>query len=263
VLSEDYPWLQALTTPPLFTQSSRRLAQEGVPPREADRAVKAIERALAAEGPLTRAALGERIAAQRVRTEGQALVHILMRACLQGLVVRGPMAGRQHAYALVRDWIGESKPVERDAALAELARRYLAGHGPATDRDLAKWAGLPLGQVRVGLHAIAPELNERADGRVDLRRRPRAAPIPAPRLLGPYDPLLLGWVSREPILGARQDTVVANGLFRPIALVKGSAVATWRMAAGEVALEPFARLTRADRTALDADAADVVRFLGG
>ncbi|HEY1621667.1 MAG TPA: crosslink repair DNA glycosylase YcaQ family protein, partial [Streptosporangiaceae bacterium] len=32
----------------------------------------------------------------------------------------------------------------RDRALAELARRFLAGHGPASDRDLAKWSGLPL-----------------------------------------------------------------------------------------------------------------------
>ena len=61
------------------------------------------------------------------------------------------MRGRQHAYALVHDWLGEPAPVDRDAALAELARRYLAGHGPADDRDLAKWAGLPLRDVRAGL----------------------------------------------------------------------------------------------------------------
>jgi len=93
-----------------------------------------------------------------VRTEGQALVHILMLACLRGLAVRGPMVEGRHAYALVRDWLGAPRPVERGSALAELARRYLAGHGPADDRDLAKWAGLGLRDVRAGLEAIAPEL---------------------------------------------------------------------------------------------------------
>jgi Winged helix DNA-binding domain len=47
VRSEDYPWLQALTTPPLQAGNARRLAQEGVTPQEAERGVKTIERALA------------------------------------------------------------------------------------------------------------------------------------------------------------------------------------------------------------------------
>ena len=136
VRSEDYPWLQALTTPPLFTAVERRLQRVGVSPRAAERGVAAIERSLASEGPLTRAQLKDRIAAARVPTEGQALVHVLLLACIRGVAVRGPMHGKQHAYALVRDWLGEPSPRERDAALAELARRYLAGHGPASDTRL-------------------------------------------------------------------------------------------------------------------------------
>src|SRR6185312_10340931 len=73
VRREDWPWLHALTTPPLGTASARRLAQEGVPPADAERGVAAVERALAADGPLTREALRERVAAAGVRTEGQAL----------------------------------------------------------------------------------------------------------------------------------------------------------------------------------------------
>src|SRR5215217_1165526 len=34
VRSEDYPWLQALTTPPLQTGNARRLSQEGVSAKE-------------------------------------------------------------------------------------------------------------------------------------------------------------------------------------------------------------------------------------
>jgi hypothetical protein len=148
VATEDYPWLQALTTPPLLTGNARRLEQEGVTPAAAERGVAAIERALADEGPLTRNQLRDRVAAARVPTEGQALVHLLFLAALRGVIVRGPIVGKQHAYALVRDWLDEPPRVDHDRALAELARRYLAGHGPADDRDLAKWAGLPLRDAR-------------------------------------------------------------------------------------------------------------------
>jgi hypothetical protein len=263
VRTEDYPWLHALTTPPLFTANARRLAQEGVGPAAADRGVAVIERSLADEGPLTRDQLGERIAGAGVRTGGQALVHILMLACLRGLAVRGPMIGGRHAYALVRDWLGEPETVDRDGALAELARRYLAGHGPADDRDLAKWAGLPLRAARAGLKAIASELDQLGDGLVDLAGRPPAAELPPPCLLGSYDPVLLGWTSREPLLGSHSAVVTVNGLFRPFALIRGRAAATWSMAGGEVVLKPFGRLSREDAAALKADAADVVRFLLG
>jgi hypothetical protein len=261
VTGEDYPWLHALTTPPLFTGNARRLAQLGVTPGVADRGVKVIERCLAEEGPLTRAQLRERMFASGLPTEGQILAHIVRLACLRGLAVRGPMIGREHAYALVRDWLGEPVPVDRDRALAELARQYLAGHGPADDRDLAKWAGLPLGAVRSGLEAIASELVERKDGLLDLAGRPRAARLPPPRLLGSFDPLLLGWRSRAAFLDSHEAVIAVNGLFRPFALVRGRGVATWSIRAGEVVLEPFADLTRQDAVALEADAADVVRYL--
>jgi hypothetical protein len=261
---EDYPWLHALTTPPLLTGNARRLAQEGVTQSKAERGVATIERSLAEEGPLTRAQLRERIVAAGVRTEGQALVHLLMLASLRGITVRGPMVGRQHAYVLVDDWLGRpTAAIDRDRALAELARRYLAGHGPADERDLARWAGLPLRDARVGLGAIASELHTRADGLLDLAGRPPAAEIPPPRLLGAFDPLLLGWASREAIVSAHHRRIVTvNGLFRPFALVRGRAVAVWSMSAGKIAIDPFARLTRRDTVALNADAEDVARYLG-
>ena len=262
VRSEDYPWLQALTTPPLRTSSARRLRQEGVSEAEAERAVTTIERCLAEEGPLTRAELGERLEAAGVRTEGQALIHLLFLAALRGVAVRGPTRGKQHAYVLVRDWLGEPGPVDRDAALAELARRYLAGHQPAGDRDLARWAGLPLRDARAGLKAIGSELEEEEDGLLRLRKGPAPGELPPPRLLGAFDPVLLGWASREPVLGRHEPRVVSGGLFRPFAIAGGRAVAGWMWTKDEVALEPFERLPTAQREALEADAADVARFLG-
>ena len=143
----------------------RRLGQEGVDPRSADRGVAVVERALAEERPADprsarRADRGGgrphegpgadphpdarlRARPRRTRTDGR------RQACVRA----GPRLARR------------ARPVDRDAALAELARRYLAGHGPAGDRDLAKWAGLPLRDARAGLAAIASQL--------DARRRPR------------------------------------------------------------------------------------------
>jgi hypothetical protein len=263
VRSEDYPWLQMLTTPPLLTSCSRRLRQEGVTPEQGEKAVKTIERSLAKEGPLTRHQLRERLDSAGVPTAGQALIHLLFLAAVRGVAVRGPMAGKDHAYVLVRDWLGPQPTCDRDVALAELARRYLVGHAPADDRDLARWAGLPLRDARTGLAAIAPELIEREDGLVHLAKHPPAAEVPGPRLLGAFDPLLLGWTSRELILGPHTHLVTLNGIFRPFAMVKGRAVGTWKLNRGKVTIEPLGKVSKAAAAALAADAADVERFMAG
>jgi hypothetical protein len=262
VSTDDYAWLHALTTPPLLTGTTRRLAQEGVTHGDADRAVDVIARALADDGPLTREQLRARVEQAGVRSAGQALIHLLALASMRGLIVRGPMVGRQHAYVLVRDWVGEVKSLPRERALAELARRYLVGHAPAEARDLAKWSGLPLRDARAGLESIARELDVRPDGLVSLAGRSSSdAPPPRPRLLGAYDALLMGWTSRGPILGRHDATVVSGGLFRPFALLDGRGVATWRLSDGRVEIKPFVAVSRADRAALETDAQDVARFL--
>lgn len=261
VRGEDYPLLQALTAPPLFASCARRLRQEGIGEAEAERALRTIERAIADEGPLSRHRLRERLDRADVRTEGQALVHLLFLAAVRGLVVRGPMLGKEHAYALVSEWLGEPRSVDRAVALTELARRYLAGHGPASDRDLARWAGLPLRDARAGLAAIASELEDAGGGLVRLGGRRAQREIPPPRLLGAFDPVLLGWASREQIVGRHVGLVTNNGIFRPFALVDGRAVARWGLVRGKVTIDPLQRVTAKASAALEADAADVTRFL--
>jgi hypothetical protein len=229
---------------------------------EGERAMKAIEATLAEAGPLSGRDLRARLGSAGVRTEGQLFIHLMFMAAARGILVRGPMLGNQHAYVLVRDWLGEQKPVERERAVVELARRYLAGHGPAGDRDLARWAGLPLRDARAGLEAIAGELDQREDGLVELKRRPSTGPVPPPRLLGAFDPLLLGWTSREEVVGPHKMLVTINGIFRPFALVGGRAVATWKLAGGRLTIEHLARVRKKDAAALDEEARRVLEFLG-
>jgi hypothetical protein len=264
---EDYPWLLALTAPTRFATSARRLGQLGVSPGDADRAVKVVQRALAADGPLTRAQLAQRIAAEGIRTEGQATPHLLGLAAQRGIAVLGPVGedGAQ-AFALARDWLGAAPPErldDRDGALAELARRYLAGHGPAAPADLAAWSGLPLRDARAGLEAIAGELGERDDGLADLAARdapPGALPA---RLLPAFDPYLLGWNDRSFAVPAAHARRVhpGGGMLRATATVDGLAVGTWTAAGGDVELALFARVSPATRAALRDDGQDVARFL--
>lgn len=261
VAREDYPWLHALTAPRQLPWVSTRLRQMGVAKDLAERGVSVIVEALENEGPLTRADLVERLNRRGVPTAGQTIVHQIGLASLRGLVIRGPMRGREQCFVSVRHWLGGAASMDRDRALAELARRYLAGHGPATDRDLAYWAGLPLRDARAGLRSIGPELEEWDHGLVDLARRGVAPELPPPRLLGPFDPLLHGWVSREPIVGAHGELVTSNGIFRPILLVNGRATGTWTVRAGRVELRPFEDLEDSVIAALEADGEAVVRYL--
>ena len=262
VRAQDYWWLQRLTTPQLSTGNARRLAQEGVSPGQAERGVAAIEAAITADGPMTRTQLREIVAAADVPVARQALVHILALSAIRGLTVRGPIIGTEQGFVLVRDWLGEPpRMTDRDGDLSELARRFLAGHGPADETDLAKWAGITLTDARRGLRGAGPDLEARPGGLVDLAGRAAPTERPRPKLLGGFDPLLHGWVDRTPVLGGNQTIVTKNGMFRPFALVEGRAVATWSMPRGRVTLEPFSRIPAPILADLDREAADVERFL--
>ncbi|MBL7489704.1 AlkZ family DNA glycosylase [Frankia sp. AgB1.9] len=312
VRAEDYGWLHALTASRQEVNVRRRLGEEGVSPAEAERGVALVERALADDGPLSRAQLRDRLAAAGVPVVGQALIHILGLASLRGLLVRGPIVGSDQAYVLVRDWLGTAAetsvavtpvavtsvavdaaplagvgdswtpvPVadeaggsesDRDTVLARLTVRYLAAHGPAGDRDLAAWSGLPLTDARRGLALAASSgrTEPAGAGLADLAGRPHGlgdvpwdevSPDSLPtRLLGPFDPILHGWAAREWVTGPYRSIVTVNGIFRAIALVAGRAAGTWTMPAGQVSLAMFEPLPAAVELALRAESADVQRF---
>ena len=149
VRPDDYWWLHPLTTPQLATANRRRLAQEGVSAAQARRGVDVVVEPSRAHGPQTRTELRRRLAAARVPVAGTGA-----RARADGRVAAAARscgdhcADSEHAFVAVDDWLGpRPDPMDHDDALARLARRYLRGHGPADARDLAKWAGLTLGDA--------------------------------------------------------------------------------------------------------------------
>src|SRR4051794_13558537 len=157
----------------------------------------------------------------------------------------------------------------RAAALAELARRWLAAHGPATDADLAAWAGLPLRDARAGLAAIAGELRDDGGGLVDLADRDEPPRDRGPARLQPaFDPYLLGWRDRGFAVARDHagDVHPGGGILRAVATDGGRIVGTWtaRRRSGRLAVtvSPFAPLPERAVRGFEQDAADVARFEG-
>ena len=165
--ADDAGWMLPLFEPIQERWSRRRLAQLGLPEDRHEKVLRAVKKALA-DGPLTRGEMTDAVEAAGIELDQQTRLHMVMLATVSGLAIQGPDFGAKPSLVLRRDWLGEPRRLERDAALAELARRYLRAFGPATERDFARWAGLPLRDVRAGLTAIASELEEERDR----RRRP-------------------------------------------------------------------------------------------
>jgi hypothetical protein len=235
-----------------------------------------------AAGPLSWDDLFRGLAAEGIKVDpsGQAPAHLVGYAALRGLVCRGPdLDGDQASYVLLEDWVGPGReaghPLDPDDALAELARRYLAGHGPAGPEDLAAWSGLPAGRARRAFELVAGELREvEGDGRRLWAPAGAATPRsragePVVRLLGRFDDYLLGWRDRDLVLDPRfaRQIQAGGGWIHPALVVDGRVAGTWRarQAGGrlDVTVAPFSgRLPRGTRPALEAEAADLGRFLG-
>lgn len=266
VSSADYWWLHTLTAPRMVAGNARRLAQLGLDELTAGRGVDAVREAVA-DRPQTRDELRAALEASGVPTAGQALVHVLVAATLRGHLVRGPVRNREQCFADAERWLSRPPLPDRDGCLEMLTRRYFAGHGPAAPADLAAYAGITLTDARRGFAMIAAEtqpvddtmraLADDADDDTDTDTEM----LPPPRLLGMFDPVLHGWADRSFVTGAHTDVVTSNGMFRATALVDGRVVGTWTVPDGVVTLNPLRRLTSAELAALEAEAADVLRYL--
>jgi hypothetical protein len=261
VPSVDYSWLHALTAPRIEPRIARRLQQLGVGPAMTDRGVAVIAEAIA-DGPRTRDQLRVALDAAGVPTAGQALVHLIAAASLRAHVVRGPVRDGDHCFVDARRWLGALEVPDLDTCLAQLARRYLAGHGPAAPEDLAAYAGIPLTAARRAIALIDDETKPVAAGLLALSGDDMRRELPPPRLLGMFDPILHGWADREFVTGDHRAVVTSNGLFRATALVDGRVVGTWRLSDGTVTLTPLEPLSSATLHHLDNEARDVLRFLG-
>jgi Winged helix DNA-binding domain len=269
--AEDCAWLPPLALEPRISHSRRRLEQLGLKSDQVDRAVRAIERMLGRNGPLTRQEILERLRRHGFRTANEAIVyHLLLLAASSIGVCHGPGRGAERRFILSHDWIGRSKRMDRHSALAEIALRYLAAHGPATPSDLAFWSGLPMADVRRGWRGIADRLVEvEAVGTTlwAVRSRPEEPAAGVVRLLPNFDEYLLGWRNRAFFVGPDQWKTVnrGGGWLHPVLLVDGRAEGTWkaegRRGTWRVNVRPFGRLSPRVRREVGANAEHLAAFL--
>jgi hypothetical protein len=185
------------------------------------------------------------------------------------------VAGRSTDAELARtdQWL-RSAPLESDrtSARAELARRFLHCYGPATAQQFAEWSQRSPPDARDTFSLIEEELVEVAVDRKPawlLHRDQKAFSSPAEpkgaRLLPVQDPFLQQR-DRPTVL---PEETARRQLWRPVrgpggVLVDGQVVGTWRArtkrALLEVTVEPFGRLSRTAREAIEAEAERLAPF---
>ncbi len=193
VAPEDLRWLLAVTSPRVESSLRGRHRQLGLDgPGVMEQALDAVGGLLAA-GPLTRREIGdELVRGGSPVSPGPPLGHLLLVAELRGLVCSGPLKGTQHSYVLVDDVVPASSVPDREEGVARLLRRFLAGHGPASERDFTRWSSLTLRDARAALAEVGGGLeHSRVEGTdlwwdpaTSVRARPNA---PATFLLPTYD----------------------------------------------------------------------------
>lgn len=148
--AEDVGWVSRLLAPRVIGATRHRYRDLGLTDDLLERADQLIDRALATLGPLTRSELAERLAALGVDPTGQAPFHLIRHAALIGSVCHGPLRSGEQTYVSLGDWVPwtDEPLLKGDAAVAELARRYLAAYAPATVDDFASWSGIAVTSAR-------------------------------------------------------------------------------------------------------------------
>jgi hypothetical protein len=194
----------------------------------AARARDVLTRALEGGRRLDRAGLYAALEASKIRCSGMRGQHILLWLAMDGTLCQTGRIGRQHAFALLDEWLPESRVLTGDAAFAELARRYFTSHGPASLQDFAWWAGLTAHDAVAAIDAAGGTLRrERLDDR-DLwsgAKAPRTATARKPHvaLLPAFDEYTVAYKDRTAIAGnGRLRNPMA--LLNPLVIVDGLAV---------------------------------------
>jgi winged helix DNA-binding protein len=199
VAADDIRWLLALSGPRVHQANTGPLRRVGLDARTLARSEKVVASALDGGNRLTRDELAEVFDRRKLDRAGQRMPYLLMHCELIGLIGSGGRRGKQQTYALLDDRIpAGGRRFDRDEAVVELVRRYLASHGPATVKDLSWWSGLTMTDLRAALGSLGDEVaSDEIDGLTfwssvsERSRRPSAAR--GVHLLQTYDELVVGY----------------------------------------------------------------------
>jgi hypothetical protein len=264
VRADDYRWLRPTIQPALDAgfnaQTRKRLAGFDLDP------LLDAARAQFAKGPLTFAEVKDLIRAWAPGSDVDAVAYGV-RTHLELIGVpngsRWRFGGRA-PFVLAEDWLGQ--PLEKPE-LQSMVRRYLDGFGPATPADATAWSGVGgmrqvfdemRGELRVFRDEAGRELFDVPGGLLP----PEDAEAPV-RFLPEFDNTLLGHRDRSRVIADehRPRVYLTAGRMIGSVLLDGFAAAGWRVKDGELALEPFRKLTKAERAAIDSEADALLAWL--
>ncbi|HEX2740263.1 MAG TPA: winged helix DNA-binding domain-containing protein [Rubrobacter sp.] len=233
---EDAKWMLKLSASRMLAKDGRRLKQLGLDEEIMERCKEIFYEALKGNRRLSRQDMMGLLEDAGISTENQRGYHIMWYVSQGGLICLGPMRDKQQTFVLLDEWVPDSKSLSREESLTELASRYFASHGPATVHDLAWWAGLTVTDARAGLEAAKPGLlSETLDGKeywmTDDSQADLAFDESNVSLLPGFDEYLLGYRDRSAVLAVEHAPRVVpgrNGVFRPIIVVGGLVIGTWK-----------------------------------
>jgi hypothetical protein len=201
-----------------------------------------------------------------------AAARVVQQLAMEGRLVRGRPRGGwtngEYRWAPAGAWLG-APLVELDvaSAQAELARRWLASFGPATETDLRWWTGWTLRETRAALAAV-PHARVDLDGRAGLALaddlEPTAAAEPWAALLPTLDPTTMGWKERDWYLGPHATTLFdRNGNAGPTVWWDGRVVGGWTQRRdGEIVHRLLEDVGADAAAAIEAEAARLHGWLG-
>jgi hypothetical protein len=254
VAADDARWITQLLAPRIIKRSAARMRELGIDAATLTKSRTCLERALAGTS-LTRTETYAALERAKVSCAGQRGIHILGQLAMTGVLCVAAPRGKQQTFALLDDWIPRSRALTGDDALAELAHRYLASHGPATLEDFAWWTGLNLTEARRAL-ALAPTDPPSSRSRSKL----------GVHLLPPYDEYTVAYRDRSAVLDPRDHERAKNGIFAPIVLVDGKVTGTWgrttKARSVAIAVKLWRPATPAVQRGLEAAVARYGAFLG-
>ena len=251
VSREDY-WPFVIATRGALREWWLRLKWDGVSLQAIEKAEERVRRAFADRGsePLH-------------RTELDAAVGADNRALVMGIglfvpMVRVPPSGtwerrRADLYQLAEAWVGPEPAMDETTARTHLARRYLAGFGPAKPANLKAWAGwMRVPDAKAALAELDLVEHTGPDGKplvdlADLQITPGDRTVLA-RFLPTWDATLLVHARDTGVLPERFRKLVFNTR-TPQSMatftVDGAVAGAWRFDKGHVVLTWFADPTAA------------------
>jgi hypothetical protein len=269
VTPEDLRWMLALSAPQVNRLGSYQYQELELGPKLFTKVHTLLQRGLAGGQQLTRAEVAQLLARGKIVGDGRRVAHILMEAELAGLVCSGAPRGKQQTYALVEEWVAPGPRYTRAEAVALLAQRFFASHGPATLKQFAWWSGLTVTEARKGREALRGVESEAVNGVewISPLSRSTTDQKPTTLLIPEYDEVLTGWadIGIPRSIADRRRGKPTNTFDRPI-LYGGKWVGTWRRTIGPrvvgLELELFGRSSESARSALAREVARYEAFLG-